>query len=657
MKKILALLLSTLMLVSCFGILVSADTVATAVMTDGTAESNGVVVRNNRRFNSVSLKADTVIGKFSGSYATDEYAKGIWDNDNEVQLANSTYEATTILGEDGTPTTKNMLGVTAKLDSSAVITKFKISFNTNAGANNIKTNQSAFYGSVNGSEWVHLVTVTGVETTTASMEFTFENTTSYNYVALMVDDSLGTVANGWLGRMYRIYAFEEIVADGRIIAVSGGTLGASSNTTVTERMSRVWTQPLMGSANTVQTGTDSFTATDKGIDGSSTLIVDGTAGSYYGAWADFGKPTRISYFVINSTAHSNVPTFTNGKCFYGSNDGANWTKLATVAGLTSTSTYLELDVSDDTEYRYVAYMAPSTVAKLCRFDGLVAYTYDVDVTDGAALDNMTTIDDGTVWLDRDKTQMWEKDEILQWQVANVTSLGSMGLGAAAKLECPTKLTGFELKLDESDGKEGWKVRTNDLSVYASEDGTKWIKLHSVEGCTATDISYVINVDDDTYYNYVGVYADSGATTDGFRLANVTAYGIEYVSAPAEFMGIQFADLDGVGGKYNARFVGTLDSIEEGYTSVGFEILLWNGTATEAKMFTLEDAKVYTTILGGSSSGIDDEISVDGKYLIALTIENIPEDYDQYVIKTFVTDGTTRIYGRTVAMTRPGNWNQ
>ena len=151
-----------------------------------------------------------------------------------------------------------------------------------------------------------------------------------------------------------------------------------------------------------------------------------------------------------------------------------------------------------------------------------------------------------------------------------------------------------------------------------------------------------------------VGAEGGLAVGEWAVVEGKNYPIPAYFAPAQFLGVQFADVDG--DTYNVRFVGTIDTIE-GYSKVGFEILLWDGTSPEALKYDLEDATVYTTILAGTSSGIDEKISVDGKYLIALTIMGALEEYDEYQIRTFVSDGTNKIYGKTVTMTRPDTWNQ
>ena len=49
------------------------------------------------------------------------------------------------------------------------------------------------------------------------------------------------------------------------------------------------------------------------------------------------------------------------------------------------------------------------------------------------------------------------------------------------------------------------------------------------------------------------------------------------------------------------------------------------------------------------------MSVEGKSLIALTIDNIPEACCKYQIRTFVAKDGVRIYGKTVTLDRPDNW--
>ena len=119
------------------------------------------------------------------------------------------------------------------------------------------------------------------------------------------------------------------------------------------------------------------------------------------------------------------------------------------------------------------------------------------------------------------------------------------------------------------------------------------------------------------------------------------------SAPAQFYGVQFAGVDS--NSYNVRFVGTIAD-PENYNAVGFEVVLWDGVSANAMLYELDSATVYTSILASSKSGIVEEVSVDGMYLIALTIEDVPAEYTTYQIRTFVLDGANKIYGKTVTMT-------
>ena len=153
---------------------------------------------------------------------------------------------------------------------------------------------------------------------------------------------------------------------------------------------------------------------------------------------------------------------------------------------------------------------------------------------------------------------------------------------------------------------------------------------------------------------VGVGEEKKLAVGEWAVVEGKDYPIPAYFAPAQFLGVQFAVVDS--DYYNARFVGTIGDTE-GYTKVGFEILLWDGVDTVALKYDLSDATVYTSILAGTSSGIDDEITVEGKSLIALTIMNIPTKYCKYQIRTFVSDGTNTIYGKTVTMDRPATWNQ
>ena len=102
----------------------------------------------------------------------------------------------------------------------------------------------------------------------------------------------------------------------------------------------------------------------------------------------------------------------------------------------------------------------------------------------------------------------------------------------------------------------------------------------------------------------------------------------------------------VDGKYAIRFIGTVDS--ENYEKVGFEIIAnykENGVA-KRKRFVLEDCTVFTSILASYGNEVYQAPDLGGKYLIALSIYDIPISYGDitFTVKAMGTainsDGST-----------------
>ena len=201
-----------------------------------------------------------------------------------------------------------------------------------------------------------------------------------------------------------------------------------------------------------------------------------------------------------------------------------------------------------------------------------------------------------------------------------------------------------------------KVDSADINVslYVSQgENGVWSKLFTnkiTSPNTAGDYKLFCG-----YFNSSTSLAPAGVTIDDVRIYNdvLSESALSEILAefaPAQFHGVQYQDLDG--SAHNARFVGTIDEID-GYTSVGYEVVMTNGT--EAYKFEVSDAKVYTSILA-SENGVMTPYSVEGKYLFALTVTGIDDSYDTYYIRTYVLSGTEKIYGKTVIMERPTNWN-
>lgn len=131
----------------------------------------------------------------------------------------------------------------------------------------------------------------------------------------------------------------------------------------------------------------------------------------------------------------------------------------------------------------------------------------------------------------------------------------------------------------------------------------------------------------------------------------------YISGdiPVQLKGVQYADP--AGDNHHIRFVAGINDIES-YDSVGYEIIITNGT--DAYKYVLESCTVYKSILAGSSSGITEVItaeSLNTNYIVALTLLDVPETYDKYLVKPFVMKDGEALYGKITLVNRSASWNQ
>ena len=353
---------------------------------------------------------------------------------------------------------------------------------------------------------------------------------------------------------------------------------------------------------------------------------------------------------------------------YGSTDGGTtWsavakpTAVATNAAPTTHHAFPIYEAFDDTVFTHVAMLTLSQF----RISQVIAYGTPADV-DGEVLSNMKTIDDGTKWISRnddvglfrEPSDVWEQNnKVFQLQDANTFEIGAMGLGAAAKLEYPTKLTGFKIDFDTLSGKEFWKDRANYISVYASVDGNEWVKLHTLSGVAQNAIDYIINVNDDTLYNYVAIYTSNAAS--GIRLKNVAAYG-ESNGEAMTLRGYQtktYTDEGGVA-RSAVRFVATVDEAALNNQTLGFEIVasyIKAGVA-DSQTFDVTTDYVYNTIIANGETLTMDDIAKDSghEYMVLGTVKNINRaiyDYVDFKVTPYVinADGE-KIYSAPGAIT-------
>ncbi len=110
------------------------------------------------------------------------------------------------------------------------------------------------------------------------------------------------------------------------------------------------------------------------------------------------------------------------------------------------------------------------------------------------------------------------------------------------------------------------------------------------------------------------------------------------------------------GKFNVRFVGTLDSLD--YLTIGFEVTAyWRGEdgSLQQKDFRVDCQKVYRSITGKAENGIDFEATAEelgGEYVFALSILNAPASEAAgavtFVCRSFAATAESTVYGNAFA---------
>lgn len=650
MKKTVAILLSILMLVSCLSMIPLA-TSADPAITDGTANASGAVVRNQ----GLTVHAVPATGISDGTEwhrSDSDYRlpENMWVYDTSLEqlqlgnVSNDVYPTITV-GEESI----EVYGSRALLADPTCLTKFEVTFESASKGAKTWINGASLYASIDGITWDVLYTFSGITAATAGVQ-TYavdSNSKFYNYVALYT-----STANAGLCRLEMVIPYGYTASDALVVDVVR-SYGQDESQRDFSTQEFIWED-----ATSVQYQPENF-ATPQSL----TLAAGGTAEGY-GAAAKLQVPSKINYFEINRQANAGKLTTYNSSwssmTLYGSTDGGNtWMAIAHPTNVTTVNTtthhaFLVDDAYTDTVFTDVALLTTY------RFHLSQVIAYGTPATPfGSALSGMTTVDDGTKWISvnddagnfRDPTVVWEGNSLFQLQSANTFSLGDMGLGAAAKLEYPTKLTGFMLTLDMTNGKGIWKTRANSLSVYASVDGEEWVQLHTVSGCAnnTVDSAYVITVDDDTLYNYVGIYSNN--PTNGFRLRKVTAYGDSNGEA-ITLRGYQtryYTNASSV--KCCAvRFVATVDEAALDNQKLGFSVTanyIKAGVAG-SQVFDLTTNFVYTSLVANGTTLTVDDIAPDSghEYLVLGTIKDIVRSNYDYVTFT-VTPYVKNASGDTI----------
>ena len=665
MKKTLALLLSVLMLVSCLAVFASADTAATPVITDGTANATGTVIRPL----SSGLHVVPAIGISDGTIWNSRYPEAIWTYEEttteqlqSTNISNGYCPTIKVNQAEGDPVEVQVFGSRAKLAAPTRVTNLDILFETSAKDNKTYTNNAKIYASVDGETWDIIYTFSGVTATTTALSPAISNeSTFYNYIALYTE-----ATNRDCCRVVSIivYGHTELgVLPVDVVKSYGQVSKGENDASLTNHVRNFSTQEaIWENASEVQYNADTTTndGNDCNFDKPHTLkLTDGTHAQGYGAAAKLGTSSKVKYFQINRKNNGTSKAWGanwGDITFYGSTDGGETWAIIGKGGAVPTSypTGHSFAVSDEYANTVFTDVAMLTTSKFRITQVFALGTPAEEPTKGEVLGNMTTIDDGTKWVtkndyigyDRDPADMWEKDILFQWQSANVFALGAMGLGAAAKLEYPTKLTGFKIDFDMASNKTSWKGRANKVSVYASVDGKEWVKLHQVSGVDYDDAensvyntwdeSYVIHVDDDTLYNYVALYTSDAA--NGIRFKNVSAYG-ESNGEAMTLRGYQMKYYTDDGGVARAavRFVATIDENSLDNQTLGFDIVAdyVKGGVAGQQTFDVTTQYVYEKILAnGKELTIDDIAAGSGhEYMVLGTVMDINRaNYDYVTFK-------------------------
>ncbi len=145
------------------------------------------------------------------------------------------------------------------------------------------------------------------------------------------------------------------------------------------------------------------------------------------------------------------------------------------------------------------------------------------------------------------------------------------------------------------------------------------------------------------------YAD-GAPYMGIRGRDY--YGIKnfiiYENSDAQYYGSQETNL--YGDKFDIRFIAALDknTVDSGvYSEIGFEVSAEYGESAGVSAKRYGEANVYTSLNASDKTGNIKAITApDGKYFVALSIEEIPTSAGNitFLVKPYVIKNGVYIYG-------------
>ena len=447
MKKTLALLLSVLMLVSCFAVFASADTAATPVITDGTANATGAPIRTQTVVEhaiGATYVPDGTDWKNHDDASKIRYPEDLWTygtSTEQLQLdnvSNGVYPTIKVNQADGSTVDLTVYGSRAKLAVPAKLTKFHFTFDTaSSGAKNwvYQFDTKVFASADDGETWdvLHAFQAAGQQFSknyAGVWEVTVTSDKTYTDVAIYTETS-----QAGLCRLAMIvpFGYTEAEALGAKVVKSYGqvSIGEIDATQTTHLRDFTTQQNIWENTTEVQYQTSNFNTPH------TLQLTDGTKVQGYGAAAKLQTLSTVEYYVINRNGGNGTAIdwgqFWDDMTLYGSTDGGiTWTAIAKPSEITKSYATFAHWFAIDKEYVNTAFtdLALLTTSAF-RIQQIVAYGHPVLSNEGEALTNMKTIDDGNKWVtkndyigyDRDPADMWEKDILFQWQSANVFALG------------------------------------------------------------------------------------------------------------------------------------------------------------------------------------------------------------------------------------------
>lgn len=274
------------------------------------------------------------------------------------------------------------------------------------------------------------------------------------------------------------------------------------------------------------------------------------------------------------------------------------------------------------------------------------------------------------------TSFMEKDNVLRYTIANADALYQISLNywvdgssiasgniddAYAQSEYRTYAISFDTESKEGkailkfymSAVEEPKSASDFILLYTDEkdftdaDTTFSSDKHLYIGKRFSHISKDRKLE--TYFKDIRVYDKVLSSEELLNATNGSADSeYEAAKAPAQFVAVQTAVGEST---YCVRFVGTVDSAE--YSGVGYEIIADTGDA--AYKFVKTGTEVYTKILASTQSGITEYTAeeLNGKYLFALTVTDIPktEETVTFTVRPFVvTSSGETVYGTEKSVT-------